>query len=226
MNSSSIISKIPLVVQSGVQYVTKEYASQEEIDEETRLIELYVRHESNTGRCPLLTVDCLVIYEDPTTHVKSVVIGLFDKVKPTISGHKERICGAVMPGGHVESGHKNAGDTSILKAVYKEIDEEIGVTHFVEEPKLAVVYDVMTADPRNRIVTNIFIALTYQMPKVSEEISSLRLVPVQELFDGVINKVPGVTIDGEFKRFVLGHDNKILIAMQHPRFMALTGLKT
>jgi len=209
------------------RYVPQNNAQESELK---KIMEGHIKHGENKGRSPLVAVDVLpVIFKERIPHVP---IGLFDKTKMTYRGEKERICGAVMCGGHVENGGyakpgelPAEGDLTIYDAAKKELEEELHITKFDEEYPLKQVglFDYTASDPRNRIITNLFTGLALEEPQISDEIQKVRLISVEDLKAAIDKNL--IEIDGKEYEFVLGHRYKIRCLMLTEYFKQCASVK-
>jgi|SaaInlStandDraft_4_1057021.scaffolds.fasta_scaffold00658_16 8-oxo-dGTP pyrophosphatase MutT (NUDIX family) len=193
-----------------IMFIQKMVRSEDDKESINKQIQLYKENcISDEQRCPLVTVDMLLFYEDPSGKLY-VPIGQFDKVKTVLSGGTQRITGAVMSGGHVEASE----DPDIPTTAYRELEEEFGITEYKVPLQLVIEYTHMNVDPRNRLITHIFVGVTKQKPHPTEEMSKVALVPAKELYDIIRDPTKKVTFpDGTTLDFVLGHRDKIYCAM-------------
>ena len=166
-------------------------------------------------RCPLVTVDMCIVYLDEHDHAY-VPLGLFDKKRMTVAGHEERLVGAVISGGHVEA----RDDVDLVSAALREIKEEFHIVDFVVTLTPVAEFTYLDADPRNRILTHLFVGVTRQRPKPTNELQQVSLIKLQQL-EQIVNdpqsKVPFP--DGKEYDLILGHRDKIFFALRYLRHM-------
>ena len=203
-----------------ISYVERIHSPEDEARAEAE-IKAYVRSGciAPTQRCPNVAVDMLLFYKEKDGTIR-VPIGFFNKKKKILTGETVQISGAVISGGHVESGAdpkaEGKGDLTVASVAPRELAEEFGITDYLVPLQMVAEFDDLNLDPRNRYLTHFFAGITEQKPQITEEMSMVRLLSLDDLLSALYGDGMILFPDGKRYPFVLGHQYKILTALRLP----------